>query len=451
MGEDHWRKAEKWIPTLRERKDITYMDNLTVLDKILDRNNLNEAYKQVIKNKGAAGVDGMTVDELGGFLAKHKEEIILQIRERRYKPQPVLRVEIPKPDGGKRLLGVPTVVDRVIQQAISQVLTPIFDKQFSDNSYGFRPRRHAEMAILKALDYMNDGYEWIVDIDLERFFDTVNHDRLMNLISRTIDDGDAISLIRKYLVSGVQINNEYQETAIGTPQGGNLSPLLSNIMLNELDKELKSRGLRFVRYADDCIIMVKSEMSARRVMRSITKFIEERLGLIVNTTKSKVTKPYDPDMKFLGFGFFKDFQSRLYKVKPHKKSVENFKYKLKQLTRRNWSVDTKYQLKRINQLIRGWVNYFKIGYMKKLLSQIDSHTRVRVRMCIWTKWKTAKSRRKNLIKLGMNKYDAYKNSHTSKGPIRIAYSWILTTTITNKRLSKFGLMSSVEHYNKVHV
>lgn len=423
------------------------MDKPTILDKILDRDNLNDAYKQVIKNKGAAGVDGMTIDELGGHLARNREEIILEIRERRYRPQPVLRVEIPKPDGGIRLLGIPTVVDRVIQQAISQVLTPIFDSQFSDNSYGFRPRRYAEMAILQALDYMNDGYEWIVDIDLERFFDTVNHDRLMNLISRTVDDGDVISLIRKYLVSGVQINDEYKETVIGTPQGGNLSPLLSNIMLNELE----SRGLRFVRYADDCIIMVKSEMSARRVMRTVTRYIEEKLGLVVNMKKSKVTKPNHPDMKFLGFGFFRDYQNRLYKAKPHKKSVDNLKYKLKQLTRKNWSVDTKYQVQRINQLIRGWVNYFKIGHMKKLLTQIDSHTRVRLRMCIWHKWKTAKNRRKNLIKLGMNKYNAYKNSHTSKGAIRIAYSWILTTTITNARLSRFGLISCIEHYNKVHV
>src|SRR5690625_657046 len=423
----------------------------TILDEILDRNNLNDAFKQVIKNKGAAGVDGMTIDELGGHLARSREEINLEIRERRYKPQLILRGEIPKPDGWTRILGIPTVVDRLIQQAISQLLTPICDRQFSDNSYGFRPRRYAEMAILKALDYMNDGYEWIVDIDLERFFDTVNHDRLMNLISRTIDDGDVISLIRKYLVSGVQINDEYKETVIGTPQGGNLSPLLSNIMLNELDKELESRGLRFVRYADDCIIMVKSEMSARRVMRSVTRFIEGKLGLIVNMTKSKVTKPNNPNMKFLGFGFFRDYQNRLYKAKPHRKSVNNFKYKLKQLTRKNWNVDTKYQVERINQLIRGWVNYFKVGHMKMLLMKIDSHTRVRLRMCIWQKWKTAQNRRKNLIKLGMNKYNAYKNSHTSKGAIRIAYSWILTTTITNERLSRFGLISCIEHYNKVHV
>ncbi|WP_428908533.1 group II intron reverse transcriptase/maturase [Niallia sp. Krafla_26] len=420
-----------------------------LIDKILDKDNLVQAYKQVKKNKGSAGVDGMTVDELAGYLALNKNEIIGQIRQREYKPKPVLRVEIPKPNGGIRLLGIPTVLDRVIQQAIAQVLTPMFDKQFSEYSYGFRPRRYAEMAILNALKFMNDGFEWIVDIDLERFFDTVNHDRLMNLISRTVDDGDVISLIRKFLVSGVQMDDEYKETIIGTPQGGNLSPLLSNIMLNELDKELESRGLHFVRYADDCIIMVKSEMSAKRVMRSVSRFIEEKLGLIVNVEKSKVTKPNDPDMKFLGFGFFKDYQADLYKAKPHQTSLDRFKFKLKQLTRKNWSIDTKYQVERINQLIRGWVNYFKVGYMKTALGRIDSHTRFRLRMCIWKKWKTAKNRRKNLIKLGMDRYSAYKNSHTSKGAARTAYSWILTTTITNKRLAQLGLISCEQHYIKV--
>lgn len=450
-AKDHWHTARKWIRTLRERKELTNMYGNKTLDQILDRDNLNQAYKKVMSNKGAAGVDKMPVDKLGLYLAENREDIIRGIRERTYTPQPVLRIEIPKPNGGTRLLGIPTVVDRLIQQAISQVITPIFDKGFSNSSYGFRPRRHAGMAIQNALDIMSDGYEWIVDIDLERFFDTVNHDRLMNLVSRIIKDGDVISLIRKFLVSGVQINESYNETVIGTPQGGNLSPLLSNIMLDELDKELESRGLHFVRYADDCIIMVKSEMSARRVMRSITSFIEDKLGLIVNMTKSKITKPNNPDMKFLGFGFYKDYQNGVFKAKPHKESVEHFKYKMKQLTRKNWSVDTKYQIERMNQLIRGWVNYFKIGYMKGLLSKIDSHTRVRLRMCIWKKWKTAKNRRKNLIKLGMSGYNAYRNSHSSKGAIRIAYSWVLTTTITNKRLAKFGLISCVEHYNKVHV
>jgi group II intron reverse transcriptase/maturase len=420
------------------------------MERILERDNLNQAFKQVRRNNGAAGVDGMTVDELGEYMAEHKTTLLAEIQERRYRPDPVLRVEIPKPNGGVRLLGIPTAKDRLIQQAIAQVLTPMFDAQFSEYSYGFRPKRYAEMAILQTLEYLNAGYDWVVDIDLERFFDTVNHDRLMNLVSRTIDDGDVISLIRKFLVSGVQIDDEYKDTIIGTPQGGNLSPLLSNVMLNELDKELETRELRFVRYADDCIIMVKSDMAARRVMRSVTTFIEETLGLTVNARKSKVTRPNAPGMKFLGFGFFKDRQSGLYKARPHSQSVENLKYKLKRLTRKNWSVDTKYQIDRINQVIRGWVNYFRVGKMKKALTRIDAHTRVRLRMCIWHKWKTASNRRKNLIKLGMDKYTAYKYSHTSKGTVRIAYSWVLTTTITNRRLARFGLISCVTHYNKVH-
>ncbi len=446
---DHWHTALKWIPTLREGKEVTSMYDEKLLDRILRKDNLDQAQKQVIKNKGAAGVDGMTIKELPPHMLENKKDIIRRIKQRDYQPAPVKRVEIPKDNGGVRLLGIPTVVDRVIQQAITQVLTPKFNQQFHEHSYGFRPGRNAEMAIRQSLEFMNEGYEWVVDIDLERFFDTVNHDRLMNLISRTVKDGDVISLIRKFLVSGVQLDEGYKETIIGTPQGGNLSPLLSNIMLNELDQELENRGLRFVRYADDCIIMVKSEMSANRVMRSVSKFIEEKLGLIVNTTKSKVTKPNNPDLKFLGFGFFKDYQSNEYKAKPHQKSVETFKYKLKQLTKRSWSVDTKYQVTRINQLIRGWVNYFRIGYMKSLLERIDSHTRNRLRACIWTKWKTPKNRRKNLIKLGMSRYNAYRNSNTSKGAVRTAYSWILTTTITNKRLAQFGLISSAQHYKKV--
>ena len=422
-----------------------------ILHHILDRDNLNEAYKQVKKNKGAPGVDGVTVEELAGYMALNRETILSQIRQRSYKPDPVLRVEIPKPNGGSRLLGIPTVRDRVIQQAIAQILTPIFDKQFSEYSYGFRPRRYAEMAILQTLEYLNDGYEWIVDLDLERFFDTVHHDRLMNLVSRTVKDGDVISLIRKFLVSGVQIDDQYKETVIGTPQGGNLSPLLSNIMLHELDMELENRGLRFVRYADDCIILVKSDMAARRVLRSVTRFIEEKLGLKVNATKTKVTRPDDPLMKFLGFGFFKDYQNDVYKAKPHNQSVDTFAYKLKELTRRNWNVDTKYQVRRLNQVIRGWINYFKVGYMKTVLTRLDAHTRVRLRACIWKKWKTPKNRRKNLIKLGMDKYTAYKYSYTSKGPTRTAHSWILATTITNKRLAQFGLVSGVQHYNQIHV
>ena len=304
---------------------------MELLEKILDNNNLYRAYEQVYKNKGTSGVDGITVEELGGYLYQHKEEIKQQIRELKYKPSPVRRVEIPKENGKMRKLGIPTVVDRVIQQAIVQVITPLFEPQFSETSYGFRPRRSCEMAVIKALEYFNDGYDWIVDIDLQAFFDNVNQDKLIGIIRKTIKDGRVVSLIRKYLVSGVMINGVVQPTKVGTPQGGNLSPLLSNIMLNELDKELEKRGLRFVRYADDCLIMVKSEKAANRVMQTVTRYIEKKLGLIVNTSKSKVARP--KDIKYLGFGFYN--KKGLWRPKPHIKSVQKFKAKLKNITSRS--------------------------------------------------------------------------------------------------------------------
>ena len=252
---------------------------MELLEKILSRDNLNKAYKQVYRNKGASGVDGVTVEELSPYIKEHKEEILWQIRNRKYKPQPVRRVEIPKENGKMRKLGIPSVIDRVLHQAIVQVLTPIYEEQFSNSSYGFRPKRSCEMAVIKALECFNDGYDYIVDIDLESFFDEVNQDKLMAIVHRTIKDNDVISLIRKFLQSGVMEKGVVVETNKGTPQGGNLSPLLSNIMLNELDKELEKRGLNFVRYADDCLIMVKSEKAANRVMESITTFITKKLGL----------------------------------------------------------------------------------------------------------------------------------------------------------------------------
>lgn len=310
------------------------METNNLMEQILSKENLNQAYLQVVRNKGAEGIDGMKYTELKEHLETNGELIREQLRTRKYKPQPVRRVEIPKPDGGIRNLGVPTVTDRFVQQAIAQILTPIYEEQFHEHSYGFRPNRCAQQAIQKALDMLNDGYDWIVDIDLAKFFDTVNHDKLITIIQRTIKDGDVISIIRKFLVSGIMIDDEYKESIIGTPQGGNLSPLLANIMLNELDKEMEKRGLNFVRYADDCIIMVKSEMSARRVMRNITKFIEEKLGLKVNITKSKIVKPNG--LKYLGFGMYYDKTAEEYKAKPHESSVEKFKKKMRELTSRSW-------------------------------------------------------------------------------------------------------------------
>lgn len=428
------------------------MKTVTLLDKILNPTNLNEAYLQVKRNKGAEGVDGMTLPEVEEYIRENQVKLIKSIRNRTYQPQPVRRVEIPKPNGGIRLLGIPTVIDRIIQQAIAQILTPIFDKDFHDHSYGFRPNRSAHMAVEQGLKYLNEGYDWIVDMDLEKFFDTVNHDRLMNLVSRKVKDGDVISLIRKYLVSGVMINGEYEKTQVGTPQGGNLSPLLSNIMLNELDQELEKRGLRFVRYADDCIIFVKSEFAARRVMRTITRYVEEKLGLKVNATKSKVVKPNDPDFKYLGFGVYWDRKRGQYKVKPHLTSIKRFKNKLHQLSRKNWGVSMSYRIRRLNQVTRGWVNYFKIGSMKTVLKNLSAHLRYRLRMCIWKQWKTGKKRVRSLIQLGMPPYKAYRNGHSSKGTARIASSLIMTTTVTNRTLAIKGLISPDEYYLKqIHV
>jgi group II intron reverse transcriptase/maturase len=314
---------------LHEKRRKYSMD---ILSKILSKGNLELAYNNVHANKGALGIDGMTTHELKYYFRENSSKIKEQIKTRTYKPLPVKRVDIPKPDGGVRHLGIPTVTDRLIQQAITQVLSPIFDKDFSEYSYGFRPNRSAHMAVSKALEYMNMEYDWVVDIDLEKFFDKVHHDKLMRIISKTINDGDVVSLIRKYLVSGISKDSEYSPSDIGTPQGGPLSPLLSNIMLNELDKELEKRGHKFVRYADDCLIFVRSEKSANRVMERITKFIEEELSLSVNVTKSRVTKP--ENIKFLGFGFYKDNKNE-YKQKVHEISLKKFKEKIKLTTKRN--------------------------------------------------------------------------------------------------------------------
>lgn len=421
------------------------MEINNLMEQILSKENLNQAYLQVVRNKGAEGIDGMKYTELKEHLETNGELIREQLRTRKYKPQPVRREEIPKPDGGIRNLGVPTVTDRFVQQAVAQVLTPIYEEQFHEHSYGFRPNRCAQQAIQKALDILNDGYDWIVDIDLAKFFDTVNHDKLITIIQRTIKDGDVISIIRKFLVSGIMVDDEYKESVIGTPQGGNLSPLLANIMLNELDKEMEKRGLNFVRYADDCIIMVGSEMSARRVMRNITKFIEEKLGLKVNITKSKIVKPNG--LKYLGFGMYYDEIAKQYKAKPHESSVEKFKKKMKELTSRSWGVSNKYKVEKLNQLIRGWVNYFKIGSMKMVCQRLDGNIRYRLRMCIWKQWKTPQNRAKNLVKLGLPKWAAWRTAYI-KGYARVCRSWDIHQAINNKRLAQFGLISMLDYYTE---
>ena len=430
---------------LRKGKEETDME---LLGAILNQNNLNKAYKKVVANKGVAGVDGITVEEEFDYLKENKDRIINQIRKRKYKPQPVKRVQIPKENGKMRNLGIPTVTDRIIQQAIFQVISPIFEKQFNDNSFGFRPNRSCEQAVIRALEYLNDGYEWIVDIDLEKFFDTVNQDKLITIIGKTITDGDVVSLIRKYLSAGVMEKGILKATTVGTPQGGNLSPLLSNIMLNELDKELEARGLKFVRYADDCIILVKSEKAANRVLASITKFIEKKLGLKVNVEKSKITRP--TQTKYLGFSFWKSPKGQ-WKPKPHIKSYQKLVRKLKQLTDRSWSISLDNRIKKINYVVRGWVNYFRIANMKNKITEIDEHLRVRIRVIIWKQWKKIRKKCESLQKLGVPFEIAFNCANTRKGYYQICKTRYIQFAINNERLRKRGLVFLLDQYEKVHI
>ena len=421
---------------------------MELLEEILTKENLNKAYKKVYQNKGASGVDGITVYEIKEYIQSNGDEILKQIRNRKYKPQPVRRVQIPKENGKKRNLGIPTVMDRIIQQAMIQVISPIYEEQFSENSYGFRPGRSCEQAVIKALEMINDGNEWIVDLDLEKFFDTVNQDRLITIIRRTIKDGDVVSLIMKYLKAGVMENGKIKATKIGTPQGGNLSPLLSNIMLNELDKELEARGLNFVRYADDCIILVRSEKAANRVLSSITKFIEKKLGLKVNAEKSKVTRPNQT--KYLGYSFWKSTGGK-WKPKPHIKSYQKLKRKLKTLTNRSWSISLDERIKQINYLVRGWVNYFRIANMKQTLIDIDKHLRTRIRVIIWKQWKKTMRRYKALRQLGIEHEIAFACANTRKGYYQICKTTYIKYAINVEKLRKRGLIFLLDQYQKVHV
>ena len=424
-----------------------------IITKILERDNLNLAFKNVKANKGASGIDELSIEETEKFIKEHKNQIVWQLYNRKYQPQPVRRVEIPKANGGVRKLGIPTVLDRVIQQAMVQVLSPIFEPYFSEYSYGFRPNRCCQMAIIKALEYFNDGYDWIVDIDLEKFFDNVPHDRLLRMVSDVVvvKDGNVFSLVNKFLKAGVMIQGNYEDTVIGTPQGGPLSPLLSNVMLNKLDKELEARNLHFTRYADDTIILVKSEKAANRVMESITYFIEKKLGLKVNMTKTKICKPND--LKYLGFGFYKDIKNNTYNCVPHIDSKMKFQRKLKSLTKRSESISLDTRFERLNWLIRGWVNYFKISKMKTFLAKIDSNLRTRIRMIIWKMWKLPKTREDNLVKCGFDRGEARGLANCRKGYMFVAHSKVLQNAITklalskpNKKKGRRGLVFALDYY-----
>lgn len=416
-----------------------------LLERIISNDNLNEAYKRVKRNKGSHGVDKMGVDELLTYLKDNGNQLKQSILDGSYNPCPVRRIEIPKPDGKKRPLGIPTVVDRVVQQAISQVLSPIFEKTFSDNNFGFRPNRSANQAIRRCKEYMDKGYRWAVDIDLEKYFDTVNHDKLIGLIFKEVRDIRVISLIRKYLNAGVMINGVTNTTTEGVPQGGNLSPLLSNIMLNELDKELEKRGLNFCRYADDCNIYVKSKKSAIRVMESITRYIEKDLKLKVNREKSKVDRPWK--LKYLGYTFYP--KKGEMGIRVHANSIKKLKEKLKSITGRSNAMSMEMRALKIKQTIIGWVEYFKLAEMKNVLKVLDEWLRRRIRMCYWKQWKKIKTKHDNLVKLGIENFKAWEFANTRKGYWRISNSPILSRSLTNQYLKKQGFITMSERYLRV--
>ena len=410
-----------------------------LLEQILSRDNLNRAYKQVKRNKGAGGIDGMQVDELLPYLREHKDELIQSLRDGKYRPQPVRRVEIPKENGKTRKLGIPTVVDRLIQQAICQVLSPIFEKQFSDNSFGFRPKRSAHDALKGCQTKITEGYRWVVDIDLERYFDTVNQSKLIQLLSETIKDGRVISLIHKFLRAGVMVGGMFEDSPEGVPQGGPLSPLLGNIMLNECDHELERRGHRFVRYADDLMIFCKSRKAATRTLNHILPYIEGKLFLKVNREKTQVA--YVNEVKYLGYGFY--IHKGEGRLRIHPKSVQKFKDKIREVTGRSNGMGTLARKTRLNQIIRGWMNYFILADAKKLLQRLDEWIRSRIRMVIWKRWKKVRTRFENLKRLGIKEEQAWMWANTRKGYWRTAHSPILLIALSNERLKRAGYLSLI--------
>ena len=417
-----------------------------LLDKILDRNNMNQAFKKVKANKGVAGIDGITTDELLEHLKENKEKIIGQIRVRKYKPKPVNRVEIPKENGKTRKLGIPTTTDRVIQQSILQVLSPIYETQFSDSSFGFRPGRSAHDALKRVKEISDEGYEWVIDLDLETFFDTVNQSKLIQILSETIKDGNVISLIHKYLKSGIMVEGVKIQSDQGVPQGGPLSPLLANTMLNEADQELEKWGYKFVRYADDILIFARNPKAAERYYKRIKKYLGKELRLKVNEEKSEIRKLNKT--KYLGYGFYKN---KGWQFKAHSDSLEKFKTKLKETTSRSNGMSHENRKNKLNQIIRGWIQYFKLANMRTYMKELDEWLRRRIRMCAWKSWKKVRTKFKNLKQLGINSDKAWEWANTRKSYWRTAGSWILSRALPNKIIAKRGYISLLDYYQKVRI
>ena len=416
------------------------------LEDIINPLNLNAAYKRVKRNGGSGGVDRMTVDELLPYLKLHGGEIVRDLLSGRYRPLPVRRVEIPKDNGKMRQLGIPTAVDRMVQQAIAQVLTPMYEPQFVETSYGFRPGRGAHDAIRKCREYLNAGYVWTVDMDLEKFFDTVNQSKLLEVLSRTVRDGRVISLVSKYLRAGVVKCGRFEDTEVGVPQGGPLSPLLANIMLNELDHELERRGHRFVRYADDMVIFCKSKAGAEQTLKHIIPFIEGKLFLKVNREKTVVA--YAGKIKFLGYGFHKGRKG--FGMRVHAKSIAKMQDKVRELTDRRRLRTKEAWTQSQKRFVMGWVNYFKLADMATLLQRTDEWMRRRIRMVFLKRWKKCKTKCQNLKHLGLSEDDARKIAYSRKGYWHTALCEQMHKALPVERLRRAGFEFFSTYYQSVH-
>lgn len=412
-----------------------------LMEQILSRENLIRALNRVVRNKGSHGVDEMPVQNLRAHVIEHWDTMKMELLSGTYQPQPVRRVEIPKPDGGVRLLGIPTVIDRFIQQAIAQVLSSIYDPAFSDHSYGFRPKRSAHDAVKKAKRFITEGNRWVVDIDLEKFFDRVNHDKLMGQLAKRIEDKHLLQLIHKYLKTGIMINGVVMNSEEGTPQGGPLSPLLSNIVLDELDKELEKRGHSFVRYADDCNIYVKTPKAGNRVMKSVTSFIEGKLKLKVNTSKSAVDRPWK--RKFLGFSFTSHKEP---KVRIAKASINRMKDKVRDITSRSKPYSMEKRIEKLNQYLTGWCGYFALADTPSVFKDLESWIRRRLRMCMWKDWKKPSTKVRKLIGMSIPKGKAYEWGNSRKSYWRISNSPVLHRALGNSYWSSQGLKSLIARY-----
>lgn len=445
--EDNAKGVIRSFRMIWKERDSTQYE---LMEAILDRNNLNLAYKRVKENNGAAGIDGMAVSDAFLYIKKNKEKLIGKIRSGKYTPSPVKRVEIPKPDGGIRKLGIPTVIDRIIQQAINQKLTKIYEPLFEDSSYGYRPNRSAHDAIKKIVDYAREGYCYGVSLDLSKYFDTIHHGRLLSILRRNIEDERVIQLIKRYLKSGVLENGVVMETEEGSPQGGNLSPLLANIYLDEFDKEYKKRGVPCVRYADDIVLLAKSERAAQRLLKTSTEFLERKLKLIVNREKSKVVYLFSKeDFKFLGFALGKSKKRGIY-IRIHPKSWKKMKSKLKMLSSRRKVQELEPALRKLRQSIVGWLNYYRLASMKKMIQELDSWLKHRIRACVWKMWKRPKTRKRELMKLGVEREVAYMAGYSNKGCWRASNFVTVKFALTSKWLELQGYYDISEGFNRVY-